>query len=282
VAAAAQAGVAASRLRSSRFTRILRGVYITSDTPVTLEHRCSAALLLAPPGSAVSGHTAVCLRGLSLTGDADVHLHVPPGSAAPRSREGIAVHRPVLGFHAVMHGGLWLTTEGRTLLDVARALPDDDLVVIGDHFARTPAGVQRLWDEVDGCPRHRQLRRVRRALRRVRPGVDSPQETRLRLAIVRCGLPEPVVDVPVRDAGGGWIGQADLGYRRARIAIQYEGDVHRSTPRRWRQDIARDESFADVGWRVLRATADDVRWPYAFCRRLAAALAAAGCDVADP
>jgi hypothetical protein len=191
------------------------------------------------------------------------------------------VHRPVIGFDAVMHSGLWLTTPGRTMLDVAHAMPDDDLVVIGDHVARIRGGVQDLWDEIDRCPRHRQRRRVRWALRRVRVGVDSPQETRLRLAIVRCGLPEPMVDVPVRDAGGGWIGQADVGYRRARVAIQYEGDVHRSTPRRWRQDIARDEAFVEVGWRVLRATADDVRWPSAFCRRLAAALAAARCDVAD-
>ena len=281
VAAAVQAGVPPSRLRGSRFTRIVRGVYITSDTPVTLEHRGAAALLITPPGSALSTQTAVSLRGLSLTGDDVVHVHVPPGAAAPRPREGIAVHRPVLGFGSVPHRGLRLTTPGRTLLDVARALPDDELVVIGDHFARTGPGVRSLWCAVENCPRHPQHRRVMRVLGRVRVGVDSPQETRLRLVIVRCGLPEPMVDVPVRDSAGGWIGQADLGYPRARVAIQDEGDVHRSTPRRWRQDIARDEAFVAVGWRVLRATAEDVRRPRTFCQRLAHALAAAGCDVSD-
>jgi hypothetical protein len=110
----------------------------------------------------------------------------------------------------------------------------------------------------------------------LRPGVDSPQETRLRLIIVRAGLPEPDVNVPVFDAAGEWIGSPDLGYGAYRIALQYEGDVHRSNPRRWRQDIARDEAFADAGWLVLRTTADDVARPSRFLHRLTRALVARG------
>jgi hypothetical protein len=109
---------------------------------------------------------------------------------------------------------------------------------------------------------------VLRALGRARDGVDSPQETRLRLGIVAYGLPEPDVAVVVRDRHGEWLGVVELGYRKRRVLIQYEGDLHRTSRRRWRQDIARDEAYIAEGWRVLRATADDVDRPARFCHRL--------------
>lgn len=53
-------------------------------------------------------------------------------------------------------------------------------------------------------------------------------ETRTRLLLVFAGLPCPETNVPVFDDHGQWIGRPDLAYRRLRLAIQYEGDVHRT------------------------------------------------------
>jgi hypothetical protein len=100
--------------------------------------------------------------------------------------------------------------------------------------------------------------------------------TRLRLIVVRGGLPEPTVNPEVRDAAGEWLGQPDLAHLRAMVATQFEGDVHRTSQRRWRQDIARDEAFRDNGWTVLRTTGDDIHRPAPYLWRLRRALRARG------
>ena len=57
-----------------------------------------------------------------------------------------------------------------------------------------------------------------------------------------------------------------------KLAIQYEGDVHRATKKRWRADISRDEVLLDHGWDVIRVTGDDLRRPEALCHRIAVRL----------
>lgn len=53
----------------------------------------------------------------------------------------------------------------------------------------------------------------------VRPGVDSPGETRTRLAIVDAGLPETDVRIELWDDGVGVV-RGDLGYRRWLIWVE--------------------------------------------------------------
>jgi hypothetical protein len=55
-------------------------------------------------------------------------------------------------------------------------------------------------------------RLARRVAGLVRKGVDSAMETRLRLLIVLAGLPEPEVNVIVRDENGDWELRFDLCY----------------------------------------------------------------------
>ena len=106
----------------------------------------------------------------------------------------------------------------------------------------------------------------------VRSGVDSPPETIVRLIIVDGGLPCPQAGLAVYDESGGWIGRPDLCYILLKLAIQYEGDVHRTTRKRWRADISRDEVLHDHEWDVIRVTGDDLSRPAALCRRIAVRL----------
>ncbi len=98
---------------------------------------------------------------------------------------------------------------------------------------------------------------AREAAALVRPRVDSPMETRVRLLLVFAGLPEPRTNLVVRDEHGGWIGEFDLAYAAYMIAIEYHGDVHRTKPRQWRADIAKAELLTRLGW-VIVLTSDDV------------------------
>lgn len=186
----------------------------------------------------------------------------------PRHQPGIRVHQRTVANESALVAGVPTAGVGRTMVDMAPYLSHRRLVVVGDAMVRRAGGLDRLAEQVEREAGQRYVVKAREAARYVRAGVDSPQETLLRLAVVAGGLPEPEVDIDVRDPAGEWIGHGDLGYRELRIVMQFEGDVHRTNRRRWRQDIARDESFVAVGWRVLRATGDDIVRPAAFCWRV--------------
>jgi very-short-patch-repair endonuclease len=83
-------------------------------------------------------------------------------------------------------------------------------------------------------------------------------ESRARLILVDAGLRCPAVNKPVVDAFGQFVALPDLSYPDLRIAIEYDGDLHRTDARIWRKDKARREALEALGWRVITLTADDV------------------------
>jgi hypothetical protein len=164
-------------------------------------------------------------------------------------------------------GGVPVVDPVTSWLQCAALLEVDDLVALGDALAgrwstnslARERPVDELRAAVESWGRRRGTARLREALTWIRDRVWSPKETALRLLIVRAGLPEPPErNAAVTDGAGGVLGHADLLYRRERLAIEYEGDGHRTDRGQWRRDIARYERFQDAGWRVLRVSADDL------------------------
>lgn len=104
--------------------------------------------------------------------------------------------------------------------------------------------------------------------------MDSPQETRTRLLLVRAGVPEPEVNVDAyADDGGGWLALPDLSWPPVKVALEYLGDVHRLQRGRWRRDVRRRTVLEDHGWIVLLATADDLeRYPHDLVTRVTKTL----------
>lgn len=83
-------------------------------------------------------------------------------------------------------------------------------------------------------------------------------ESRLRWMLVDAGLPCPEVNALVRSPGGEVIAMPDLSYPEQRVAVEYDGDVHRTDRRTWMRDIAKRQSLEALGWRVITCTAQDV------------------------
>ena len=163
-------------------------------------------------------------------------------------------------------------------VELAETLSLVDLVILGDAMVRR--GFCTIEDLVAGVasigPR-RGVRMARRAAALVRPRVDSPMETRLRLLLLLAGLPEPEAGYTVRDGLGGWIGEVDLAYAASKIAIEYHGDVHRTKRGRWQSDIAKVELLRELGWTVIVITAEDLEGrPERILLRVQKALAGAG------
>lgn len=91
--------------------------------------------------------------------------------------------------------------------------------------------------------------------------------------LVDGGLPEPEVNHVLLDERGHFVAEGDLVYPRARVWIEYEGDGHRTDKRQFRKDLRRYEQLQDLGWRVVRVTADDLTLRDEFVARVRRLLA---------
>ena len=110
----------------------------------------------------------------------------------------------------------------------------------------------------------------------MRAGVDSPKETELRLAIVRLGLPEPEVNVPILNRYGAFIAFGDLVYRAYRILVEYDGEQHFDDVSQYHRDIDRLDDVMEDGWRVIRINKSHLRRPAVIDYKIRTALLAAG------
>jgi Protein of unknown function (DUF559) len=252
------AGISVKQLRSQRFRRLFRGVYADAELPDTLELRCQALMLLLPTDAIFSHFTAAQLYGLPAECEV-IHVSASSPTTRPAPRARLQFHESVPMAHRRNYRGFPLATPERTFVDLANLLDLVDLVILGDAMLRRRlASWESLREAVAAAARRRGVRVARQALPLLRDGVDSPMETRLRLLLVSAGLPCPEVNVDIFDEHGHWFSRPDLVYRAPRLAMEYEGDTHRTDKRQWRADMTRHEVLHDLGWTVLRFHADDI------------------------
>jgi very-short-patch-repair endonuclease len=255
-------GVSAGRLRSRALLRPFHGIR-SWTRPTTHEQRARAVLPRLRPDQAFSHTTAAAILGIPLPRrlERDPRLHVTTLGTDQAIRVcGTVGHRARRGRVRTVHSGTAaLTHPADTFIALATMLSRDELIVVGDALVGWLGWCDR--DELVAAARRyrgaRGIRRVRAALEEIRPGSRSPGETRLRLALTRRGLPQPALNHDVV-VDGRWVACVDLAYPAARVAIEYESDLHRTDDRTFRKDLTRGEHLKDVGWWLVRATADDV------------------------
>ena len=246
-------------------------------TARTFEEVCAAYQSRAAPGQCFTRETAARLLGLPLPPrierERGLHVAASRPDRAPRVRGVVGHHLDQLP-RIVTVRGLPVVNPVDTWAHLAAILTAPELVVVGDHLVRKKRPLARLPElqaAVASQVGRRHVTILREALALVRPLTGSPKETELRLLIRDAGLPEPLVGYEVHD-NGYFVGTPDLAYPEYKVAIEYEGDVHRLDLRTFRDDIDRRERFEDAGWRVIRVTADHLLRPNALIDRIRFAL----------
>lgn len=277
-------GATPSRLRRDDVEHPFTGVVGVALDLTTVRARCAAFLPLLLDGQAFSHSTALALHGAPLPGWSDaapLHVSVLFPRTPPRVR-GVHGHS-LRRLRIAVLDGLPVAAPEFAWCQSATQLSREDLVAAGDALvtgrrvrgvrgpgATTLARLTAVADELRGTPGSA---RIAWALSRVRVGVDSRSESLLRLRCARWRLPEPVADHEVIVSGGLAL-HPDLAYPDARIALEYEGDIHRVDRATWQQDLRRRELFEDAGWRVVRIAASDLfESPDALAARLRRLLA---------
>jgi very-short-patch-repair endonuclease len=120
-------------------------------------------------------------------------------------------------------------------------------------------------------------RKLSRALREMRVGARSPRETKLRLLLVRSGLPEPEINWVLRARNGVAVAELDLAYPRWRVAPEYDGRVHAEDTKQFARDADRWAAIRREGWDHVRILNHHMRGGGAVAVRMVAdALARAG------
>lgn len=257
----AQARAAGIRLREilgPEFHKILYDSYVSATVPITTRLRARAALDISVPGSYISHQTAAELWGGLVPACSDVHVTVP-GEAPRTRRQGIKAHSTRGSTKTSTLQGLAIASPTQTFLDLACSLDLVELVVLGDSLVKakrvTPEDLVAAASEWVGNG----VVRARRAARFARKGVDSPKETRLRMLLVLAGLPEPTVNVIIRNPDGSWRMRFDLSYPGLKLIIEYDGRQHAENSGQWRRDLSRREELDGLGWRSIVVTSDDLR-----------------------
>lgn len=275
-AQASEVGMTPDTLRTSRVRREHHGVYVESFLEPDLDLSVAAARLVLPEDVLLDGVSA--LHALAVEVGEPRPLRFVTTHPHQVRRPGVRVRRVA---------ALPPTTDGRVVapahafLTAAADLDLVELVAAGDWLVRWGA---TSWAELVGITslaRGRHVRLARRAASLVRDRVDSPQETRLRLCLVLAGLPEPDVN-PVIEVDGRRVGRVDLLLRRWRVALEYEGDQHRTDKRQWNVDIARHELLHEGGWALARVTGQRMEHPRAVVREVVRALRAGGWEGPEP
>jgi hypothetical protein len=271
--AALAAGTLTRHTLRTRYRAMHHDVYIAKDADITAVLRAKACWLRSRGHGVLAGFSAAALHGARWI---DANLPATIIDTNRRRTPGITVWADEINDdETCVIEGMRVTTPARTALDLARRYPVDAAVVAIDALTRaTRLKVPAIEAQARRYPGRRGRKRALMTLHLVDPGAESPPETRLRLLIVRAGFPRPQTQLRVYDQYGVLIGEVDMGWRELKIAVEYEGDHHRTSRRVFHKDIKRVDALLEQGWIVIRVTSVDTEG--GIIRRIEAAWTARG------
>ena len=251
---------------------IHRDVYLPRDVEITALTRARAAWLAT--GATLCGSSAAAIFGtrwLNASAPAEVVR------ADRHSPAGIVVHSWDLAPAEVYSvRGVDVTTPARTAFDIGRTRPVDQAIPAIDALLNatgiTPKDVIAISD---AHPGGRGVARLRRVVDLVDGGAESPQETRVRLLIVRSGLPRPQTQIEFPRLHI----RVDMGWRRWKVAVEYDGVQHWTDHRQRAWDIERIALLEAAGWVVIRVSSDMLARPRVILERISSKLRERGCPV---
>lgn len=239
----------------SRFVALHEDVYIPRDAELTPVLRATACWLRSRRRGILAGFSASALHGAKWIDSA-----LPAAIIDTNRRKVLGVQvweERIEPDEAVMVDGMCVTTPARTALDLMRRYPIAIAVAAVDALAQAvelkPADIELLVDRYRG---RRGMKAARAALELIDSGAQSPKETWLRLLLLRAGFPRPQTQIPVRNEWGWPEAYLDMGWEDVKVAVEYDGDQHRSSRAQYVKDIRRSEMLERTGWIVVRVIAE--------------------------
>jgi hypothetical protein len=246
--------------RSGRLIHAAPGVYVVAGTPTTWHQRTRVA---TGSGAAWASHrTAAALWGLDGFPRRTIEVVSPRGLRRKRGAWVVHESRTLRGVDLDEVDGIACTTLARAILDLPAVAHPYLVGQALDHACRREPGTLDMIVQ-----RHLELpRRGRRGAvlmtemldERVGSGrfTDSGFEDKALSLVRSIGLPEPVLQHPVRD--GEFVAYLDLAWPDIRWLVECDSLANHSGkgPHEW--DRARRRHLKRLGWDPVEVTYDDV------------------------
>ena len=284
---AAKLGLTGTRLRrlceAGLVRRVLYGVYVRADVPVTMQVKLAAAALVINRDAVACDRTAAWIWGVDTFRMRELDV-VPPletyvlrGRTRTRRDQTRGGVRDLAPQDWLEIDSVKLTTPLRTALDLGCGLNRREALGAMDALARGHGlSHAQLAQQLPRFRRRRGVIQLRELVPLVRGQAESMRESWTRLAIHDFGLPEPTLQWWV-DVDGVPTYRLDLAYPHARIAIEYDGRDHHTSAADRARDDARRAWLRAHGWTVIVVDASDFApgaddaWLYAIRDALAVA-----------
>jgi hypothetical protein len=233
---------------------------VYADAILPLDHglRTRAAALMIPPYAVITGISAAWLWGARLASPEDpVDVLLPPG---PRYGPvtGLRTRTSPLAPEEVdVLAGIRVTTPLRTAWELAMRLDPVEAVVYCDALSALGRfGVAELRDYLGSRAGRYGCRLAKRVFSLVDDRAESPQESRLRVHLIRAGLPPPVPQYEVH-RGGTLVARVDLAWPECRFAVEYDGVWH-ANAKQLVHDRRRLNHLQAAGWYIHHVTVRDM------------------------
>jgi Protein of unknown function (DUF559) len=272
--AVARGEMTAWELRTNH-RRVYQNVYIPQSAVLTAAGRARAAWLWSGGDATLTGLSAAAIHGTKWI---DANLAAELCRPDRRHPPGIKVRTFRLPPDDVCWvDDLRLTTPERTAFDIGRLLvPDRSVPVLDSLVNATNLKVADVVALAERRPGVNGSRRLYAALAFVDGGAESPQESRVRLILVRAGFPAPQTQISFADEFGAERIRVDMGWPEWKVAVEYDGVQHWTDARQRSWDIDRIAILESLGWVVIRVSAEMLSRPGVIVQRVRTQLCRAG------
>ena len=233
------------------YRAIMSNVYLAKRVQPSLRQRTFAAWLWSHREAVIAGRAAAALHGSKWV---DENVAVELIWRNSRASHGVLTRDELLlGDEIQSLGNLRVTTPERTAFDVGRRGTITQAVTALDALAAATGFKVRDVEDIAGKHAHtRGLRQLQVALDLVDAGAQSTKETWLRLLLIRAGFPKPQTQIPIFGADGYPKYFLDMGWEDIMLAVEYDGDQHRTDRSQFAKDVDRLEYVDRLGWTVIR------------------------------
>ena len=249
--------------------KVWYGIYGSGDVNTLL--RLRGLDLATGTTVAVCLATAAAAYGFDTENVAALHV-LNPRRRQLRSADGLFVHRREGAPLTTVHGRP-ATKPAWTAVEVARgprrgrALATLDAALRSGHCSRA-----QLCSAAAQQSGRRGIVAVRGLLPIAAPQAESPMESEARCVMIDGGLPAPVLQYEITDAGQR-VWRVDFAWPQFRVAAEYDGVAWHSGPETFYRDRRRTAALQDLAWVVVPIVAEDIRYRrWEFIRRIEAHL----------
>ena len=267
------ARVISERAMRTLYEPVYPGVYVPWGATLSAVTRAKAAWLWSRRRGTVAGQSAAAMLGTKWVDGAEPAELIHDNRKPPAT---LIVHSEVLATGEILVvDGVAVTTAARTAFDLGRRTTSrlravqrlDALVNATDVKVVDVEAVMAAHPGARGMPRLRKL------LPLVDGGAESPQETLTRLVLIDAGLPAPRTQIEVYDDYGCFVARIDMGYEDVLVGVEYDGPQHWTDPAVRQRDIDRQVALQDLGWKIVRASRDLLKFRRStFVERVASTL----------